>query len=321
MILINNLIEIKMKHKIWMLLLIVGLFSCQHYAQEVQDITPEGMVPELPINLGGDSLQSLRNLIDADFQKTLEANINLKPKWKRLISQKRMAVGVVDLSDPFNVKYARLNGNVMMYAASLPKIAILLAVMDALEKGEIEETPELQEHMGNMICVSSNTSATALIDLIGFDKIESVLEDPAYELYDEDYGGGLWVGKRYAKTGERHGDPLKGISHGGTVTQVCRYYYLMAYGKLVSYERSKQMLGYMDNPGINHKFVNVLSKSAPQARLFRKSGSWKTFHSDSILVWGPHRRYILVAMLDDADGENILRELASIVDKMMSSNL
>ncbi len=304
-----------------MILLIMFQFSCQQYAQEGQDSIAGEKVPELPINLGKDSLMSLRNLIDEDFQKKLEANVYLKPKWKRLISQKRMAVGIVDLSDPFDVKYARVNGNVMMYAASLPKIAILLAVMDALEKGEIEETPELQENMRKMISVSSNTSATALIDLIGFDKIESVLEDPAYELYDEDYGGGLWVGKRYAKTGERHPDPLKGLSHGGTVTQICRYYYLMTYGKLVNYERSKQMMQYMDNPGINHKFVSVLSKAAPQARLFRKSGSWKTFHSDSILVWGPHRKYILVALLDDADGENILRELATIVDKMMSSDL
>jgi beta-lactamase class A len=249
----------------------------------------------------------------------LQAVINNNPKWKKLIVQKKMAVGVVDLSDPYHARYARLNGNVMMYAASLPKIAILLATMDALEKGEIEDSPELRASMRQMIAKSSNTASTQLIDLLGYEKIEAVLTDPKYDLYDEDYGGGLWVGKRYAKTGERHPDPLRGISHGATVTQVCRYYYLMAYGQLVSYNRSKEMLEYMDNPELNHKFVNILRTIAPKAHLYRKSGTWKTFHSDSVLVWGPERRYILVGLIDDPEGENILRDLVVGIDNMLKT--
>jgi beta-lactamase class A len=230
-----------------------------------------------------------------------------------------MAIGVVDLWDPNDVKYARLNGNVMMYAASLPKIGILLAVMDAIEKGEIADSPELQQKMRLMISKSNNAASTELMDLIGMEKIEQVLKDPKYELYDEDYGGGLWVGKRYAKTGPRRPDPLMGISHGATVSQVCRYYYLMAFGQLVSYDRSKQMLELMDNPELNHKFVGKLKSMAPYAHLYRKSGTWRTFHSDSVLVWGPERRYILVALIDDPDGETILRNLVVTVDTLVKS--
>jgi beta-lactamase class A len=230
-----------------------------------------------------------------------------------------MAVGLVDLSDPYHPVYARLNGNVMMYAASLPKIAILLATMDALEKGELEDTPELRAKMRLMISKSDNAASTELMDMLGFEKIEHVLEDPRYDLYDEDYGGGLWVGKRYAKTGERHPDPLRGISHGATVTQVCRYYYLMAYGKLVSYERSKEMLDLMANPELHHKFVANLEKIAPRARLYRKSGTWKNYHADSVLVWGPERRYILVALIEDADGEKVLRDLVLVADNLLKT--
>jgi beta-lactamase class A len=61
---------------------------------------------------------------------------------------------------------------------------------------------------------------------------------------------------------------------------------------------------------LHHKFVNTLDRIAPGARLFRKSGSWKNWHSDSILVWGDDgRKYILVALIEDADGENIIRNL------------
>lgn len=274
-------------------------------------------IPPLPLDIPPDSVKYLRDLIDSELQSRLQQEINKNQKWNRLVASKKMALGVVDLSDPYRVKYARLNGNVMMYAASLPKIGILLAVEDALEKGELEDTPELRMKMGQMISKSSNVAATELIDMVGFAKIERVLTDPEYELYDEDYGGGLWVGKRYAKTGARHPDPLSGISHGATVTQVCRFYYLMAFGELVSRKRSEDMLSYMDNPELNHKFVNTLSRLAPQAHLYRKSGTWKTFHSDSVLVWGPERRYILVALIDDSEGEAILRRLVATVDTML----
>ncbi|MGB5316738.1 MAG: serine hydrolase, partial [Robiginitalea sp.] len=107
--------------------------------------------------------------------------------------------------------------------------------------------------------------------------------------------------------------------HAATATQVCRFYYLLAYGKLVNEERSKQMLGIMENPELHHKFVNTLDQIAPNARLFRKSGSWKTYHSDSILVWGEsaNRRYILVALVDDANGEQIIRSLVKPVEEVL----
>ena len=84
-------------------------------------------------------------------------------------------------------------------------------------------------------------------------------------------------------------------------------------------KRSKQMLDIMEDPELHHKFVNTLDKIAPNARLFRKSGSWRTYHSDSILVWGEdsNRRYILVALIDDANGEQIIRDLVKPIEKVL----
>jgi len=67
------------------------------------------------------------------------------PTMKRLVDQKKMAVGIVSLDDPNAIQYAGLNGEEMMYAASLPKIAILLSAMDAIEKGELKETAEVKK--------------------------------------------------------------------------------------------------------------------------------------------------------------------------------
>ena len=293
------------------LFIIVTLLLCINLQTNIEAQT-------FPIKLEN-SDSHLRELVDSTLQLGLEKVINSKPRWKALVKQKRMAVGVVDLSNPEKAKFAHINGNEMMYAASLPKIAVLLAAMDAIEKGELKETPAVKSDMKLMISKSNNAATTRMIDRVGFDKIEDVLTNDRYNLYDEDYGGGLWVGKRYASGGSKtNREPLKNLSHAATASQVCRFYYLLVQGKLVNEKRSKQMLDIMEKPALHHKFVNTLDKIAPNARLFRKSGSWRTYHSDSILVWGKNsRRYILVALIDDSNGEQIIRNLVKPVEKAL----
>lgn len=278
---------------------------------------------DLPIQTDDSKIMPLRRMVDTMLQDNLELELKSHPKWKSLLDQKKMAVGIVDLSDPDKVRFARINGDYMMYAASLPKIAILLTAMDAIEKGSLKETAEVKKDMRLMISKSNNQAATRIIDRVGYEQIEAVMIDPKYAFYDEEKGGGLWVGKRYGSGGETHREPLKNLSHAASVTQVCRYYYLLANGKLVNQKRSKQMLDIMENPELHHKFVNTLDKIAPNARLFRKSGSWRTYHSDSILVWGkdPNRRYILVALINDANGEQIMRNLVKPVEKVIAKHL
>jgi beta-lactamase class A len=255
-----------------------------------------------------------------DLQVVLETEILKNRAWKSLIDAKSMAIGIVDLSDVNDIRYAGLNDDHMMYAASLPKIAVLLAAMDALEKGELKDSKEIQNDMRLMISKSNNQATTRMIDRVGYEKIEEVLRMPQHQLYDEEVGGGLWVGKRYAAGGRRYPEPMKGLSHAATTRQVCSFYYQLAMGNLVNEERSQQMLDIMEKPGLHHKFVNTLERIAPKARLFRKSGSWRNFHSDSILVWGPERKYILVALIDDGLGEQIIRDLVIPLEKVMKKS-
>ncbi|MFN8393057.1 MAG: serine hydrolase [Bacteroidia bacterium] len=268
-------------------------------------------------NLPGDSLVPLQALVDPAMQAELLKQLSRNPKWKQLIAEKKMAVGVVDLRNRAHLRFARINGDEMMYAASLPKIAILLASMDAIEKKQIPENTEIMNDLRLMISYSDNEASTRMIDRLGYEKIEKVLCDPKYKLYDIACGGGLWVGKRYAADGRRYPDPLKGLSHAASATQVCRFYYMLINGKLVNQKRSKQMLDIMVDPALHHKFVNTLDQKTPHAKLFRKSGSWENFHSDSILVWGPRRKYILVGLIEDPEGEQILRDLVNVIENVL----
>lgn len=277
---------------------------------------------QLPVPVPKSDWLPLTKHTDRNLQKRLEQQLSTRLQWRKLIRKRKMAVGLVDLSDPAAPLYAHVNGQKEMYAASLPKIAILLAAFDHFDKGKLKRTPEVEQDLHAMIRNSSNSAATRMIDRIGgLMQVNEVLRDPRYHFYDQK-NGGLWVGKRYAKEGPRVPDPVNGISHAATVAQVCRFYYLLATGRLINPEASRDMLDMLSEPGIEHKFVKSLTALAPDADLYRKSGTWKQWHADSVLVWGAEwRRYILVALVESPKGEQILRDLVAVAENVLQAGV
>lgn len=271
----------------------------------------------MPVVVSADDWKPLYESVDPELQKALETRLSQNPEWKKLIARKKMAIGIVDLSGD-TPRFARVNGNQMMYAASLPKIAISIGAYASFEDGSLVETPEMRKDLGDMIRVSSNSAATRMIDRVGMKKIQTVLKDPKYGFYDEKRGGGLWVGKRFASSGPRVGDPIHNISHGASVTQVCRVFYLLATGRLISPERSAQMLDDLVDPHLHHKFVSQIEERAPNAKMYRKSGTWRQYHADAIMVQGTRwRDYILVGLVENENGEAILRKMLPVVEELI----
>jgi beta-lactamase class A len=299
------------------LIILIILFQplCGHSQLVLKKKSPP--LASLPINEKPKTIKPIYELHDDKLQSYLAEELYKNKLWSSLIKKGQMSVAIVDLSNVKKIRYAGINDNNMMYAASLPKIAILLTAMVAIDEGELIETDAVKNDLRLMISKSNNQASTRMIDLVGYEKIESVLRAPLYKLYDEEVGGGLWVGKRYAASGRRYPEPLKGLSHAATTRQVCSFYYQLAMGNLINYDRSKQMLEIMKNPELHHKFVNTLDRIAPTANVYRKSGSWKNYHSDSVLVWGPNRQYILVALLDNDHGEQIIRNLVVPVERAL----
>ena len=276
-------------------------------------------LPELPLRASSGEWRPLERQWDKDLQEKLDGSLKQNEFWRHLIEDKKMAVGVVDLSNPDAVRFARVNGDTMMYGASLPKIAICLAAFEAFEDGALSETPHIYQELTDMIRRSSNEAASRMIDRIGLATIQAVIKDPRYRFYDPEKGGGIWVGARYGGGGERIPEPIKGLSHAATVTQICRFYYRLATGRMVSYQRSQQMLEIFSTPGLHDKFVSVMEKTVPLNRLYRKSGEWSVWHCDSMLVWdGEWRRYILAAMVENSRGEDVLKELVPVVEGILN---
>lgn len=250
---------------------------------------------------------------DPELQAQVDAAV-AKLGLQKAARRKQLAVVLIDLNEKDEPRVGAINPDVMMYAASLPKIAILLAAFEKIAVGEMELDAETENLMREMIRRSSNAASTELMHRVGKQYIARVLLSPRYRLYDPDHNGGLWVGKDYAKAGLWRRDPLHNLSHGATAMQVARFYYLLETEQLVTPEHSRKMKEIMSNTYLDHKFVRVLRQINPTARLFRKSGSWRTYHSDSVLVKRDGRGYIAVVLSDNEEGNLWLQEIIVALD-------
>jgi beta-lactamase class A len=254
---------------------------------------------------------------DTDLQAGLRTILNQSP-YRRLVQERRLSVALVDLSDPGAIRYAGVDDDRERYAASLPKIGILLGVFYQVDRGRIRYTPELRRKLELMIRRSDNAISSEMIRLVGFQNIADALRDPRYQLYDpETRGGGLWVGRGYGNgVGLWRRDPVGNTSHGATARQVARFLVMMDQRMLVSEWASTEMKSIMGNPQIKHKFVAGLS-SRPGSRIFRKSGTWKDWHADAALVERDGKKYVAVALAESPSGGSVLSSLILRLDDLV----
>ncbi len=268
--------------------------------------------PVFAYRLPGDLSETCDPVLQKGLEKCL-ISLNLK----KATNHKSLSIVLVDITDPASPRMAYINPNEMMYAASLPKIAILLGAFERISNGEMSLDPKTRETMARMIRNSSNRAASEILNRVGKAYLADLLQSPRYRLYDPKKNGGLWVGKEYSKAGAWKRDPLHNLSHGATALQVARFYFMLQTGRLVSPELSRQMKSILANPAIEHKFVKGLKSIHPDSRIYRKSGTWKQYHSDSAIIEHDGRRYIAVALAKNHRGGKWLSDLIVAMDDLI----
>ncbi|HWB05323.1 MAG TPA: serine hydrolase [Verrucomicrobiales bacterium] len=223
------------------------------------------------------------------------------------------AAGVLDLRTG---RLAMIHPDKIDYAASLPKIAILLAWFQLHPESATSLDSLIRHELGLMIKVSDDAIAAKYSRALGLREIQQVLD--SYQFYDASRGGGLWMGKHYSQGGERYGDPVADHSHAATVRQLLRFYLLLEQGRLVSPEASQTMREIFASPGIPHledRFVRGLAGRGLQ--ILRKAGWWQDWSHDTALVTGEDRHYIIASLTHHPHGDTYLVELAKAVDDLM----
>ena len=269
--------------------------------------------------LAAETTRILHAAGDLQLQQALESLVD-QQNLTSAIKAKELAVVLVIVTDPENPRLAELNGRNMVYAASLPKIAILLGAAVAIDEGRLELDDELRADLVDMIRFSCNACATKVLEMVGREELIKILQSPEYNFYEKDGSGGLWVGKDYGPSTAYQRDPLSNLSHGATAFQAARFYYKLNNGTLVSPEQSRMMLEVLSKPGIPHKFVKGLQAYA-DLEIYRKSGTWKTYHADRALVRTDGLSYIIVALANSPKGTLWLEKLAGPLHELaVSSN-
>jgi len=264
------------------------------------------------------TIPELRNGADRELQRGLERVVG-DLGLAEAVQSRRLALALVDVSRPTAPRLAMLNGDETMYAASLPKIAILFGALVEAERGRLPINEKTVGAMTNMIRYSSNDDASRVLGWVGGERLLEILQSDKYKFYDAGSGGGLWVGKAYGGEAAYRRDPIRNLSHGATAFQVARLYYLLASNALLSPRLNDLMKETLSKPGIHHKFVKGLEGVAG-ARIFRKSGTWKDFHADSALVEAGEQRYIVVGIAEHADGGQWLERLAAAVHGLVTTS-
>ena len=250
---------------------------------------------------------SLRESHDVRLQRGLDGIVD-RLGLRGATRAGRLGLVLVDITDLDAPRVAEVNGDRMFYAASLPKIAILLGAMVQVERGRMRLDEPTRNSLTQMIRVSSNVEATRMLNRVGKKELLDILQSERFRLYDPLVNGGLWVGKEYAKSPAYRRDPLHNLSHGATAMQVARFYYLLESGGLLGPGLTREAKAILSRPGIRHKFVKGLGQR-PGVQLFRKSGTWRNYHADSVLVQAGRHRYIAVALAEDARGGRWMEQL------------
>jgi len=258
---------------------------------------------------------ALRDRYDPLLQAQLESVLK-RLKLAGAVDLRQLGLALVDITDLERPRVAAVNGDEMFYAASLPKIAILLGAFVQIEQGKLALDDDTRDALTRMIRVSSNRDATRMLHRVGKANLAKLLQSERFRLYDPDANGGLWVGKDYGKASAWKRDPLYNISHGATAMQAARFYYLLETNRLVSKPLTAQMKSMLAEPAIKHKFVKGL-QGRRDTRLYRKSGTWKRWHADSAIVEHRRSKYIIVGLAENPRGGDWLSRLIGPIDDII----
>lgn len=128
---------------------------------------------------------------DAGLQRELEA-IDARLRGTLGMTEAEAACGVLDLRGR---RVAMIHPDRIEYAASVPKVGILLAWFALHPDWQTRLDHATRHQLGLMAKVSDNETASRFSREMGLREIQKVLD--AHGFYDAGRGGGIWVGKHY----------------------------------------------------------------------------------------------------------------------------
>ena len=280
------------------------------------------------------SSRGLQALVDDAARQTIAKFADKK------LDEKQLSITLIDLRDPNHPAQASFRGNERIYPASVIKLFYLAAAHRWLEDKKIENTPELQRALKDMIVDSSNEATQYVVDVITH--TTSGYELPPKEMQD-------WQDKRnavnryYASLGytninvnqktfcedaygrERVSRGPNGENRNKLTTDAtARLLAEIVTRKAVTPERSAQMMELLkrDYTGTSsdpdnqaHGFSGIALQGVEGARLWSKAGWTSTTRHDAAYIELPDgAKFVLVIFTTEhANDRDIIPTIAKFV--------
>lgn len=285
---------------------------------------------------GGQTTEpTLQSLVDSAAKTAIE-----KFAAQKLLDS-QLSITLIDLRDPNNPVTASYRGNERVYPASVVKLFYLAATHRWLEDKKIQDTPELQRAVKDMIVDSSNEATQYIVDVVtqttgGFELPQKEMEEwqfkrNAVNRYFASLGyTNINVNQKtfcedaYGREQVSRGP--KGENRNKLTTDAtARLLMEIVTGKSVSAERSAQMMALLkreyagkgDDQG--HNFTGIALSGIEGARLWSKAGWTSTTRHDAAYIeLADGGKFVLVTFTTDHAGE---REIIPTVARSVMAGL
>ena len=254
-----------------------------------------------------------------------------------------LAVTLIDLRDPQNLKMGHFNGEVKIYPASVVKMFYMVALEQMLQDGKIKLTPELERGLKDMIVDSSNDATHFMVDALTGTSSGTELAPKELAEFAAKRNA---VNRYFASLGYRninvcqktycedlYGRERQFWNEGKnrnmlTTNAQARLLAEIALGKVVSADRSRQMMELMkrdyagtakDPDDQAHGFTGIALQNVSGARLWSKAGWTSTARHDAAYIETPDGlKFVLVTFTSNFANE---REIIPSIARVVLNNL
>ena len=278
--------------------------------------------------------RTLQALVDEAAKTALEKFADKK------LTDKQLAITVIDLRDSQHPQQASFRGNERVYPASVVKLFYLVAVHRWLEDGKIKETDELKRAVRDMVVDSSNEATQYVVDVLTHTTGGYELSPAEMKKWQEKRNS---VNRYYASLGytninvnqktfcedaygrEQISRGPKGENRNKLTTEAtARLLSEIVTGRAVTAQRSARMMELLkrdfsgtskDADDQGHGFTGIALQGIEGTRLWSKAGWTSTTRHDAAYIELPDgSKFVLVTFTTDhANEREIIPTVARIV--------
>ncbi len=305
-----------------------GLFVCLLAGALMAQKTSENadiVVPKLykaPIIENSAELQEILNTAASETLSSFAAK-GFKPA--------NLAVTLINLRDPDNLKIAEIRGNERIYPASVVKMFYMAALERQLEDKKVAVTPELERGLRDMIVDSSNEATQYILDVLTQTSSGAEMPQKEFEAwqYKRDRVNRYFAAMGYNNINvnqktfcedaygiEQQSRGYKGQNRNMLTTNAAARLLLeIVMGRIADPERTRRMMNLMkrdpfagtnDSDDQAHGFTGkaLFDKKMANAKLWSKAG-WtsKTRHDAAYIETADGDKFVIVVFTENNANE------------------